>query len=230
MRRVDMKRITILTLIACVAIGLFGTVAFGESALFRENIEGEEYVDGYYTYKIVDGEAILTECDGDQAAGDITAPAELGGYPVTAIGDNAFYNCTGITSVTIPDSVVNIGMRAFERCQNIAAIEFGNGVENIGEFAFNKCGIKTLIVPQGVTTISLAAFSDCYNLTEVVFHDGVTRIEEYAFSGCRSLKEVDLPSSLEYIGFMAFSYSPLETIEIPNTIKRIDREDRRKRV
>ena len=181
MRRVDRKRITILTLIACVAISLFGTVAFGESALFRENIEGEEYVDGYYTYKIVDGEAILIECDGDQAAGAITVPAELGGYPVTAIGDNAFYNCTGITSVTIPDSVVNIGIRAFDCCENIAAIEFGNGVENIGECAFNKCGIETLIVPQGITSIGWGAFSDCYNLMEVVFPDDVTSVSRAAF-------------------------------------------------
>ena len=93
-------------------------------------VEGHSYVNGvcasncgamYYTYKVTDGKATITGCD-TVIGGDITIPSTLGGYPVTAINGEAFYYCSGLTSVTIPDSVTYIGLAAFYGCSSLESI------------------------------------------------------------------------------------------------------------
>ena len=92
--------------------GLFGMKASAEDGTSTE---------GIYTYEIVDGAAKITDCD-ESAEGDITIPSELGGYPVTSIGMQAFGSCTGLTSVTIPGNVTNIEGGPFLSCENLKNI------------------------------------------------------------------------------------------------------------
>lgn len=91
--------------------------------------------EGYYTYTITDGKAEITECDFD-ISGYITIPDTLGGYPVTSIGDKAFYCSYDLEGVTIPDSVTNIGDEAFYLCYNIKNITIPCNVTNIGDNVF----------------------------------------------------------------------------------------------
>lgn len=117
--------------------------------------------EGDYSYTIENGEATVTEVD-TSVEGTVIIPDELGGYPVTAIGDWAFEYCTEVTGVTIPDSVTSIGDRAFYYCPKLTSVTIGNGVETIGEWAFSNCGGLTSIhIPANVTSIGEGAFSDC---------------------------------------------------------------------
>ena len=79
-------------------------------ALFTVSTSAE--TEGYYTYTVSNGEATITGVS-TSISGNVTIPSTLGGYPVTSIGSSAFNHCTGLTSITIPESVVSIGSSAF---------------------------------------------------------------------------------------------------------------------
>lgn len=71
--------------------------------------------DGYFTYRITDGYATITDVD-PAISGEVTVPETLGGYPVTKIGVEAFYKCYDITGIIIPEGVVTLERRAFVSC------------------------------------------------------------------------------------------------------------------
>ena len=122
---------------------------------------------------------------------DLVIPAIYEGLRVTAIGDEAFYDCDGLTSVEIPDSVTEIGSRAFEKCSSLTSVVIGDSVTTIGNYAFSSCSNLTSVeIPDSVTTIGERAFQSCSNLTSVVIGDGVTTIGNFAFSSCSSLTNI----------------------------------------
>ena len=87
---------------------------------------------------------------------------------VTAIGYMAFYDCSALTSVTIPDSVTTIGSAAFEGCDALTSVTIPDSVTTIGDHAFSGCDALTNItIPDSVTTIGFRAFYNCDALKEV---------------------------------------------------------------
>ncbi|MBR5821287.1 MAG: leucine-rich repeat protein [Alistipes sp.] len=107
---------------------------------------------------------------------------------VTTIGDYAFYWCRSLTSVTIPDSVTTIGEHTFYNCSSLRSVTIPDSVTTIGEDAFADCSSLTSVtIPDSVTTIGVGAFLDCSSLTSVTIGDSVTTIGDWAFSDCSSL-------------------------------------------
>ncbi len=107
---------------------------------------------------------------------------------VTGIGANAFYMCSGLTSVTIPNSVTSIGTSAFSGCSNLASVTIGNSVTSIGQGAFRSCrSLTSVTIPNSVTSIGTYAFNSCSNLTSVTIGNSVAGIANSAFSGCSYL-------------------------------------------
>ncbi len=105
---------------------------------------------------------------------------------VTSIGNNAFYDCTGLTSVTIPNSVTSIGDRAFYGCSGLTSVSLPNSVS-----AFYGCsGLTSVSLPNSVTSIGNSAFYNCTGLTSVTIPDGVTSIGSSAFSQCTGLTSI----------------------------------------
>mgnify|MGYP006084615131 CR=1 FL=1 len=132
----------------------------------------------------IKGDAItITDCD-TGASGALTIPATIEGNPVTSIGDTAFYYCTSLESITIPDSVTSIGESAFSGCRSLTSIPFGEDSEltSIGDQAFRDCSSLTSItIPDTVTSIVERAFWDCASLTAVTFHGDAPRAKNYIF-------------------------------------------------
>ena len=140
-----------------------------------------------------------------------------------SIGGNAFYHCSGLTSVTIPDSVTSIGVDAFAGCSGLTSITIPDSVTIIGDGAFDGCsGLSSITIPGSVTSIDLDAFNGCSGLTSVTIGDGVEEISGHAFYGCTSLSSVNIPNSVKEIGSNAFKDCiSLQSIFLPITVNSV---------
>lgn len=152
----------------------------------------------------------------------------------TDIGEAAFYGCSGLTSVTIPDSVTRIGKHAFYDCTGLTAvyisdlaawcgIEFGDYNANPLSYAHNLYLDEVLedgiITHDSLASIGRYTFCNYSGLTSIDIPDGVTSIGNYVFSGCSRLTSITIPDSVTSIGDCAFKdCSGLTSITIPNSV------------
>ena len=137
---------------------------------------------------------------------DIIIPAKYDGLYVTSIGDSAFSNFIGLTSIEIPNSVTSIKYGAFSGCIGLTSIEIPNSVTTIESFAFSGCiGLTRVEIPDSVTIIGAFAFSGCTDLTSIEIPNSVTSIRYFAFSGCTGLTSLEIPASVINIEDSAFS-------------------------
>jgi hypothetical protein len=117
----------------------------------------------------------------------------------------AFKDCNGLTSVTIPNSVISVGERAFENCDGLISVTIPNGVTCIGSYAFSNCfGLTSVIIPNTVTSIESGAFYGCSGLTSLNLSNSVQSIGDSSFSGCDGLTSVTIPNSVISLGENAF--------------------------
>ena len=138
---------------------------------------------------------------------------------VTSIGNEAFRDCSSLTSITIPNSVTSIGDQAFYNCSSLTSVTIGNSVTSIGESAFYNCSSLTSVtIPNSVTSIGDWAFRDCSSLTSVTIGNSVTSIGYSAFYGCSSLTSVTIGNSVTSIGREAFYGCTALTIVICKAI------------
>ena len=139
------------------------------------------------------------------SGGTAVIPDTTNGYPVTNIGDEAFYGCGGLTNVTIPASVTGIGNGAFAFCGSLTSVAIPDSITNLGEYAFYSCGsLASATISTNVTSIPISAFDSCASLTNVTIPNGVTNIGSSAFQNCASLAGVMIPAGVISIGLYAF--------------------------
>ena len=180
-----------------------GNSAFSScTGLTSVTIESDAIVSKAYIY-----DTNLKNIFGDQVKEYII------GNSVTSIGDYAFYNCTGLTSVTIGNSVTSIGKRAFRWCSGLTSVTIPNSVTSIGDYAFYDCtGLTSLIIGNSVTSIGDEAFSGCTHvkilvwemagevpseicsqmteLTDITIGEDVTSIEKGTFDNCMAISSI----------------------------------------
>ena len=174
----------------------------------------------------------------NDAYGDIEIPSKLiydrKTYKVTSIGKYAFYKCSGLTSVTIPNSVTSIGISAFYNCSGLTSVTIGNSVTSIGNSAFSNCsGLISIIVDESNPSFSsiegILYNNDATTLIycpitkkTVTIPNSVTSIDYSAFYGCSGLTSVTIPNSVTSIGERAFSgCSGLTSVTIGNSVTSI---------
>ena len=175
------------------------------------------YVDGAFVYADATKTSLLA-CN-RKAKGAVSLPNS-----VTTIGNNAFYGCDSITSITIPNSVTSIGERAFYGCDGLTSVNIPNRVTSVGRDAFRYCkNLTSITIPEGITNIENGVFAECKNLTSVTIPNSVTNIEAAAFYGCTSLTSINLPNNVTRIGGSAFyGCSSLTSITIPEGVTSIE--------
>lgn len=169
----------------------------------------------YYRLYLLGGVASVTNSSGGEGYGDrgYTGSIEIPSsvtyrrkeYSVTSIDRYAFYECSGLTSVTFPDCMRLIGESAFEGCSNLASVFIPGSVTDIGAAAFTGCSsLAAVTIPNGVSKIDYYTFAHCSSLKSVTIPDSVKSIGTWAFSGCSSLTSVTIPASVTTIGMDAF--------------------------
>lgn len=210
-----------------------------ETSLVTDSFESTGISNGF-TYSIASRTyVVITGYVGDAAAASI--PAEIRGYPVTKIAEQACQNNNVLVSLELPDSITTIGDRAFSHCSSLESITGGNGVKNLGsavfegtpfikqnkeEFLIIGDGIlinyggkdASVTVPDGVKSI-VGAFEDCATVTDIILPQSIEVIGNYAFASCTQLQSVNIPDSVTDIGEWAFAKCiSLKEIYVPDSV------------
>ena len=207
-------------------------------------VAGEKGTTSEFEYWHNGKEASITKYIGSSKS--VSVPSSIGGYTVTSIGDSAFKD-TGITYVSIPNTVKAIENYAFSGCSGLYSLTIPNSVTRLGLQFIGGTAISSITVPKSVTDCGQSwggAFDKAASLKSVTFQEGMKKIPDFicyatdysshissvsmpdtvteigarAFQNCRNLKEIRLSASLTGINAYAFYDSGLTSINIPKTI------------
>ena len=154
-----------------------------------------------WRYTVKDGEATVGGYDESddslvaiprETSGKVVIPSTLGGYPVTTIGCEAFYQCERLTEIVVPKGVRTIGYGAFSYCEKLSRVALPEGLRSIGEFAFGCCdNLQSIDLPSSLRAIGPEAFKVCA-LKKVRIPAKVTQVTPSAFAGCVNLRAFEV--------------------------------------
>ena len=228
-------------------ISLFLVSLLMFSAVFCVPVSAASKSDGTFYYELSTNKKYYIICDTvSKIKGSVKIPKEFKGLPVKAIDGRAFWDCDGITSVSIYSNIEKIGENAFGHCDKLSKIFVSDYVDYIASTAFNNTayyndyanwvsdvfyvgnhlikakGISgNYRVKEGTRTIATAAFKGCGKLKAVVLPSSIKAIRDYTFNSCSSLEHIYIPEGVESIGMDAFAGCPLKYVHLPSTLKKV---------
>lgn len=191
-------------------IEAIGWKAFNETSWYENLPDGEVYIGTiYFAYK------------GDKKVENASVTIKEG---TTAIAGGAFDEFYGLTSVSMPDSLVYIGNDAFRYC-SLTDVKWSNNIKIIGEHAFYSNEMKNVVLPNTVTRIEDNAFDCCSSLESITLPDTLEYLGKAAFNKCTALKTIKIPSGIGAIEGMTFyECESLDNVVIPSTVSIIGNE------
>ncbi len=158
----------------------------------------------YFDVTYSNGRATIAKANG--LSGTVVVPLYIDDTPVCAIGENAFNGLSGITSISLPNTVDELGAYAFKDCTGVEKITGTSNVTIINDGTFENCRVLSVFPNlNNVTSIGNNAFKDCVSLTTIKISSSLTSIGDHAFSGCASLLATPDLSGVTSIGDYAFS-------------------------
>lgn len=166
----------------------------------------------------------------DKASGDVVIPAKAVNngteYTVTALGADAFFLNTTMTSISIPETVTTIKSQALSRCIGLTELVIPDNVTTMESRAcYANNYITHLTISSGMREIVRETFSGCPNLEEIIIPDGVVTIHDEAFNYCARVKRLVIGGTVESIGTMSFAgLGALTSVSIPASVRNIGRE------
>ena len=232
-----LRKITALSLVCLMLLGLLPMMGLSAKA----------YNGAYYDMTITTtGGTLYFDSEtqtvvGGKVSGDLVIPAQIRGVPVRSIGDCAFQNEGLLTSVSLPEGLVELKGGAFNYCKKLSSVNLPSTLERIedhvfhrtilgqielprslryiGESAFAYTRIDALVFPDTPLFLGAYAFSECRYFSEVTIPETVT-LSEGVFKGCGGLQNITLPDSLTELPAYLFSdCGLLETITLPSALE-----------
>ena len=158
------------------------TLAINGGSIVKSALYGVDMIESLTVPELSDG--YLSYFFGGDSYQDNIVPVALKNVTVMGgeLGEGAFYKCTGLVSITIPDGVTSISKYAFYECSRLVNVNMSDDVTNIGNYTFYNCSSLTSIkIPEGVTSIGLCAFRNCRNLSEIIIPNKVSSVGKDAF-------------------------------------------------
>ena len=162
--------------------------------VFAANGDGAEN----YLYSVLGGNVTLTKYFGEKEA-EIVIPGEIDGMPVTRIGEKCFEDHEEIERVFLPDTLKVIDYRAFYGCSGLTEMNLPESLEKTGGWVFAHSGFSSVTFPEGFTSLGYGAFYGSNNLKTVILPEGVTSIGENTFRMCPKLESVTIPSPYQSV-------------------------------
>ena len=235
------KRLISLLVAVCMMITMLPLSAVTAFAADTSTDPEDSYKGYKYAYTVNNGNATITKFLGpvdptNNGPYYIEIPSELGGYPVTGLGDYSFAVnadpdrhypgnplCRNIHSVTIPQNVKSIGYKAFYECDGLESLTIKDAATSIGSWAFAECPLTTTLeLGENITTIGDYAFRSCSSLTNVTIPQSVTSIGDGAFAFCSKMGSLTIKDATTSIGEYAFGYcAKLKTLKLGENITTI---------
>lgn len=152
-----------------------------------------------FAYTTENGEVTITDYTGTRE--HVLIPSEIGGFPVTALADKAFYE-KHVTTVVVPDSVTEIGEACFSGDNYLVSLTLPDGLAELPPIALESCySLMDFELPKGLKTIGAGALQAIFYLTHLTIPAGVTDIEQMNFLMMHGLEEVSVAE-----GSTSFTY------------------------
>ncbi len=196
------------------------------TSLTSASLTEDGYFDGLLYYNVTSNSpAEVSVVKAEKSAIKVVIPntIKIDGiiYKCTSIQTNAFRYCSGLTTLTICNSVTTIGEEVCEGCKTLTSLTLGNSVTSIGKEAFKGCGLTSITIPNSVKSIGNGVFSMCKGLTSITIPNSVTNIGSRIFSDCSGLISITVDNknsvydSREYSNTDDYSIYHNATLYVP---------------